>query len=266
MRYGVMNTGKAVYLIECETDDDFFSKHPYYQLFYSFSEAVNKFEAYSSQYYKGYYAKRLNKTIIIASFLYSLQADQEYDGPYDSLRIAYGVMRIGKEISSITGCDWEDEFSIGARLIYDYPVDCGDEKYFCRLRTTGVMTTGVNIYPLNTVDKIHSGDQVVLRLLGRTEDISVFSSPENLKSEKHLPAKILIPIGTYYSAITDQDASVVLTGMVTDVFLISEKDIRRYQVTVHTRGMAVDLDILTHYSLHEGDYIYVQTELSAYIN
>ena len=53
MRYGVMNTGKAVYLIECETDDDFFSKHPYYQLFYSFSEAVNKFEAYNSQYYKG---------------------------------------------------------------------------------------------------------------------------------------------------------------------------------------------------------------------
>lgn len=207
-----------------------------------------------------YYSSRTNDLITIeATPENDLDLCQGMTGPYDDMYIAYGVQCIEKNKKH---SETDDQFSMGARVVFNCHIDCDGHDY-CIMRTTGSVEAIINVSPINKFAEIETGTQMMLRICGRSDDICVYNTPEELQNDIHLPPKILIPIGTYHDYPEERDTSAVITGCVKRVTLISQQGYLRYLLTVQTLAMEVDIEVKTYYEIHIGNFVYVRTNLSA---
>ena len=269
MRYGVLQLNKSAFFTERKTDDTFFSDNQGYEVFYDFTTAIIAFRRicfnFGYQYGNVYYYAQRKKdsvTIVATPEINVFDSVQDIDGPFENEIVAYGfeyVMRMRKDD---VRSDVNLQYDTGMRVVFDYLADC-DERVFCRCRIVNSHDMYVNIEPINQVTDIKTGDELHLRVLGRPHEVRVYDSPQSLEKTEHLPCEILIPTGIFETDITNQYASVILTGMVKSAYLISSTDQLRYQITVRSKYGEIDLDVKTHYEIQQGDYIYAETNLAA---
>lgn len=262
MKYQIINTQRAVFFTECPIDNPNISQNSGYRIYYTFSEAFDAYKKTVQRYNRVYYYSSLRDDDILtieATPENDLDVCQGMTGPYDDALIAYGVQHVKKKIKQ-SGPD--EQFRVGARVIFDCHIDCDDHDY-CILRTTGPVEMVINVSPTNDFSGVDTGTQLLLRICGRSDEISVYNSPDQLMNDVHLPPKILIPIGTYHNDLGCRDSAAVFTGCVTHATLISQQGWLRYQLTVQTLAMNIDVDVSTHSEIHVGDFIYIKTHLSA---
>lgn len=263
MQYAINDEKDMLKLTEQIYNERLLSPPKTTKVFYTFSDAMEYFISKSLKMDNVvYFSKRTFTTVEIIAIPKEHDAPKECDGPYNDVYVAYGIQNILKIVNIYYGGDIAQQFTDGAKLIYDYYVDCGNRD-FCKMHTTGPIDIGLNVIPLNSVAEYKTGQMAILRLLGKTDEIAVFDSPEELLAGLHLPTPILIPIGSYSSRLEEQDSTVVITGVVTRLTLISESNMRRYQLTVSTLNLEIDIDVLTHYEIRIGNIIYTKTSLSA---
>ncbi len=261
MKYQIIKTQRAVFFTECPIDNPNISQNTGFRIYYTFSEAFDEFKKTVQRYSRVYYYSSTIGDIL------TIEATPEGDldlcqgmiGPYDDALIAYGVQHVKKRIKH---CGFDEQFSTGARVIFDCHVNCNDHDY-CIMRTTGSVEMVVNVSPTNDFSGIESGTQLFLRIWSQNDEIFVYNSPEQLQNDIHLPPKILIPIGTYHNDPRSRDSSAVFTGCVTRATVLSQQGRLRYQLTVQTLAMDIDVDVLTDSEIHVGDFIYIRTHLSA---
>lgn len=262
-QYGVLNAGWAVLLTERPYGDYFFHEHTGCEIYGTLSDAVEAFDGYNLGNSFIYSKHGLDYISVVATSQDNVNRIDDFDGPYDDVLLAYGVQHI-KGISENYREPFFSEFDLcpGARMIFDYKVSVPGFEH-CRVRTAqrGI---SLNIEPLNDPCHIKSGQELRLRLTGRTDNVGVFETPDTLTAETHLPPYILIPLGIYHSNLQDQETSVVVTGQVTRAYLVSEHSERRYIINVQTMDLEIDLDVFTYYTIKAGDYIFATTKLSAF--
>ena len=189
---------------------------------------------------------------------------QGFDGPYECPLLAYGVQHVARIVRMQTPKPhtMAEQASPGAKLYYEYTVYVDNYEY-SRLKTERHRIP-LNICPLSNPEDLKAGEPVFLRVLGETEDICVFNTPEELTDYSHLLPMTIIPIGTYQSDIPDQDSSVVLTGRVSRMLLLSDQAPYRYGLTVQTMDMEVELDVSTNYEIKTDDFVLAKARLSAF--
>lgn len=261
MKYQIISTQRAVFFTECPIDNPSISQNAGYRIYYTFSEAFDTYKKTVQRYNRVYYYSSLIDDILTieATPENDLDVCQGMTGPYDDPLIAYGIQHVKKWIKH-SGTD--GQFGIGARVVFDCHIKCDDRDY-CIIRTTVPVEMVLNVSPTNNFSGIESGTQLLLRILGRSDEMSVYDSPDQLQNDVHLPPKILIPIGTYHNDPQSRDSSVVFTGCVTCATLLSQQGRLRYQLTVQTLAMNIDVDVLTNSEIHTGDFVYIKTQLSA---
>ena len=264
MRYGVLLRGDIVYLTECRNDDGFFTDHPEYKVFHDFSKAIDAMYDALQLYMQVYYYATCdyNHITIIASGDMCVYEDLQVsiDGPYNDPLIAYGYERFKMAYSGDSNN--QRPFDIGTRVIYDYYADCDTHQY-CRVRLPDINGMPLNICPINEVGDLKSGEQFILRLIGHPKEICVYASPAILQKSISIPVDVLIPTGIYHTEPWEQDTSVAFTGQVQQARLCAITPQLRYQLVIHCMSVEIELDVSTNYEIHDGDYVYVSTDLSA---
>lgn len=267
MKYGVKRDKLTIYMTEVQIDNRFVDKDTgYEEVYYLFSDALKSFISKADEFGCLFFfvsnAQQDAITIMATPDRLSFSDNKDIDGPYNDPLIAYGVGRSYRFDTDDYISQSKTQFNPWAHVVYDGYYDCEDHQY-CKIDLPNKLS--INVTPLNTVDGIKTGEHIVLRLLGYTDDICVFDTQEALIKEMHMPSKIIIPIGTYDSVEWDQDSSVVITGFVQNAYLVSSNDKLRYSVTVKTNMVEISLDVLTNYEIKKGDFIYaIINNLSAY--
>ena len=258
MKYVLFETQRAVIMTECAMGELMDSE---YKVFYIYSEAVDYFQRRVSRFNRVYYyASCIDKKITIEA---TPENDRDLyhglDGPYEDFYIAYGFEHIKKQIKD---SNIDDQFGLGASVTFGCYADCGDHDY-CIVRTMGQIETNINVSPLNDVHGIETGRQFTLRLMGNSDEIYAFRSPEELSKTLHLPPKIIIPVGVYRTDPAERDTSIILTGCITQISRIVMQGKYRNQMLISTMAMDVSIDALTDYEIGTGDFVCVRTNLSA---
>lgn len=258
MKYVFFETQRAIFMTECAIGELMDSE---YTVFYSFSKAVDHFLRRAKRFsHVYYYASCIDKKIAIeATPENDIDLCLGLDGPYDDFYVAYGVEYIKKHVKDSNA---DDQFGLGAHVTFDCYIDCGDHDY-CIVRTMGQLETVINVSALNNVQGIETGRQLTLRLMGKSDEIYAFSSPEELSKTLHLPPKTIIPIGTYRTDPAERDTSIILTGCVAQISCVPTQGKYRYQMVINSMSMDISIDALTDYEISVGDFVYVKTRLSA---
>ncbi len=260
MKYQIVNTQRAVFFTECPINNPSISEKTGYKIYYTFSEAFDEFQNAVKRYSRVYYySSRVDGVITIeATMENDLDLCQAMTGPYDDALVAYGVQRITNMIKAPYA---DNQFSLETHVIFLCQIHCDAD--YCIVRTTGPIETEINVTPDNDFSDIQQCTPMFLRIYGRSDDICVYNSPDELQDDRHLPPKIIIPVGSFHDDLADRDTSAVITGYVTQASVISHQDRLRYLLVVKTLAMEVNLDVWTHYEIHSGDFVYVKTCLSA---
>ena len=216
----------------------------YDEVYYTFSDALNSFMSKANRYGCCYFfvsRRKANEITILASpDRSSFAGDDEIDGPYNDPLVAYGIGRLSRSGDRDYIVKSAAQFSSGTCVVFDCFYDCGEYE-FCKVHSPDGLC--FNVTPLNDVNEVKSGEQCVLRLLARTDEVCVFERAKELMDEMHLPPKAYIPIGTYCSDTSRQDSSAVITGIVQNIGLISQGDRLQYALTVKTDAVEVFLNI-----------------------
>lgn len=269
MRYGVLKKDTIAFLCERRTEDPFFVKNPEYEVFCDFTKAIIALRriCFEFGYLYGhvyYYAQSKNDSVTISATpdINALADEQDINGPFEDAIVAYGyeyVMRMRKDDIRT---DVNRQYDEGMRLVFDYMAEC-DNRTFCRCRIADSYIY-VNIEPISQITTdITTGDELHLRVLGKSYEVRVYDSPEELRRSEHLPSEILIPTGLFESDVADQHTSAIVTGVVKRAYLISSSEQLRYQLSVRSMCGEIDMDVKTHNEIKPGDYIFAAIKLSA---
>ena len=255
MKYGIGVDNLTVFMTEVDITSFFEENSGYDEIYYTFSDAMDSFKAKSDQFGCWFYFVSRTQssaiTIIASPDRGSFADNDDIEGPYRDPLVAYGIGRLERMNNKDYILDSGAQFNVAAHVIFDCYLDC-DERRICKVHLPNDQC--INVTPLTPVT-VKPGQTVMLRLLGSTEDIYVFGTPDALRAELHMPPKAVIPIGTYSSHVCDQDSSVVITGYVQNVALLSRKDKLQYSLIVKTNKMDVELNVITHYEIKDGDFI-----------
>ena len=262
-QYEVERDEQAVFLTEHQYKDDYAAGHATHASYYTLSKAVEAFEDCLTGDELFFSVSDGDRIVVAAVNKDHFSEVQGFEGPYDSTLMAYGAQDVTRIIrAQVQPHTMAERVSPGAKLLYDYTIYADNFEY-SRLRTE-LHNIPINIYPLSSTEDLKAGEPVFLRVLGETEDICVFDSPEELIDYSHLLPMMIIPIGTYQSEIPDQDSSVVLTGRVSRMLLLSDQAPYRYMLTVETMDMEVELDVSTNYEIKMDDFVLAKSRLSAF--
>lgn len=263
-QYEVEKNEHSVMLTEHQYKDNCATMHTAHTTYYTLSKAVEAFEDFLTGDELFFSVSDGDRIVVAAVNKDHFSEVQGFEGPYDSTLMAYGAQDVTRIIRAQVPQPhtMAERVSPGAKLLYDYTIYADNFEY-SRLRTE-LHNIPINIYPLSSPEDLKAGEPVFLRVLGETEDICVFDSPEELIDYSHLLPMMIIPIGTYQSEIPDQDSSVVLTGRVSRMLLLSDQVPYRYMLTVETMDMEVELDVSTNYEIKTDDFVLAKCRLSAF--